>query len=438
MSILRCVMINYLLPLTIATLFLPFRDQFGPFQVRPFDGMVLLLLLVSLPQMAAMLRTKISLGLVLVVPFLVIHVLSAFTHSSTNGMRELFQVSLLFALAFVINFYAGKINYERAGTVLLVCMFAVMAYNIGWHISQGFWVGWKRLLDPKALFVFLPMLLGVQLLLTPKQRRNSYWILWWITGIAIVLSGERKALIAYALLSVAFVGRGQLRLAAPVAVVGFAVLVIFAGFTDNRYLARQLDSILNPSSTQLSLGALASGEIPRSLSNASREFQMAQSAELMARHPVFGVGTNAYVDIIAQRFGSLPRYLKQGVHNEFLRVFVENGVIGFSAYVAIWLLASMRLWILVARLYQTGYFEATQARLLMAALLVPPFFYVAFEASGTRVMMAGIFVSLSPDILRSATYRSIRAMRQVSRNPMESAKTNERFGSQSQNSSAGK
>lgn len=431
-------MINYLLPLTLASLFLPFRDQFGPVQVRPFDGMVLLLLFVSLPQAAAMLRTKISLGLVLIVPFLAIHVMSAFTHSSTNGVRELFQASLLFAVAFLINFYAGKVDYRKAGAVLLVSMFAVMAYNIGWHISQGFWVGWKRLLDPKAVFLFLPMLLGVHLLLTPKHQRRTYWILWWITGIAILLSGERKALLAYALLSVAFVGRGQLRLAAPVAVVGFAGLVIFAGFSDNRYLAKQLDSILEPSSTQLSLGALASGEIPRSLSNASREFQMAQSAELMSKHPVFGVGTNAYIDIITQRFGSLPRYLKQGVHNEFLRVFVENGVIGFIAYVAIWLVASIRLWMLAGHLHRTGYFDVLQARLLIATLLVPPFFYVALEASGTRVMMVGIVVSLSPDVLRLATYRSIRAMRKGSRERMEQAETNESFASHRPNSSAGK
>jgi hypothetical protein len=431
-------MINYLLPLTITCLFLPFRDQFGPVQVRPFDGMVVLLLLASLPQAAAMLRSKLSLGLILIVPFLVIHVLSAFTHSGTNGIRELLQASLLFAVAFLINFHADKLDYRKAGAVLLVGMFAVMAYNIGWHISQGFWSGWKRLLDPKAVFSFLPMLLGVHLLLTPKHQRRTYWILWWVVGIAIVLSGERKALLAYALLSVAFIGRGQLRLVAPIAAVGFAGLVIFAGLTDNRYLAKQLDSILEPSPTQLSLGALASGDIPRSLSNASREFQMAQSAELMSKHPVFGVGTNAYVDLIMQRFGSLPRYLKQGVHNEFLRVFVENGVVGFAAYVTIWLVATIRLWTLATRLHQTGYFDAMRARLLTATLLVPPFFYVALEASGTRVIMAGIVVSLSPDVLRLATYRSIRTVRQESRYGLEPPETNGTLAGHRQSSSAGK
>lgn len=431
-------MINYLLPLTITCLFLPFKDQLGPIQVRPFDGMVLLLLLVSLPQAAAMLRAKLSLGLVLIVPFLVIHVLSAFTHSGANGMREVLQASLLFALAFLINFYADKLDYRKAGAVLLFGMFAVMAYNIGWHISHGFWSGWKRLLDPKAVFLFLPMLIGVHLLLTPMRQRRTYWILWWIAGIAIVLSGERKALLAYALLSVAFVGRGQLRLAAPVAAVGFAGLMIFAGLTDNRYLAKQLNSILEPSTTQLSLGALASGEIPRSLSNASREFQMAQSAELMSRHPVFGVGTNAYVDIVKQRFGSLPRYLKQGVHNEFLRVFVENGVIGFAAYVAIWLVAGMRLWTLATWFHQTNYFDAMRARLLMATLLVPPFFYVALEASGTRVIMTGIAVSMFPDILRLATYRSIRATMQTNRGGLEPPEAAKNVADLSQSLSAGK
>jgi len=431
-------MINYLLPLTITCLFLPFRDQFGPVQVRPFDGMVVLLLLASLPQAAAMLRSKLSLGLILIVPFLVIHVLSAFTHSGTNGIRELLQASLLFTLAFLINFHADKLDYRKAGAVLLVGMFAVMAYNIGWHISQGFWSGWKRLLDPKAVFSFLPMLLGLHLLLTPRHQRTIYWILWWLAGAAILLSGERKALLVFALLSVALVGRGRLRLAAPIAAVGFAGLVIFAGFIGNRYLANQVDSILEPSPTQLSLGAMASGAMPRSLSNASREFQMARSAELISSHPVFGVGTNAYIELITQRFGSLPRYLQMGVHNEFLRVFVENGVVGFAAYVTIWLVATIRLWTLATRLHQTGYFDAMRARLLTATLLVPPFFYVALEASGTRVIMAGIVVSLSPDVLRLATYRSIRTARQESRYGLEPPETNGTLAGHRQSSSAGK
>jgi hypothetical protein len=398
-------MINYLIPLTITCLFLPFKTQFGPVQVRPFDAMVVVLLLVSVPQIRLMFRTKISIGLLFIVAFLTIHVLSAFSYTGVNGLRELLQASLVLMLAFLIHFHSERLDFEKAGRVLLIGCITVMAFNIIWHVGNGFWSGWKRLLDPKALFTLFPMLLGLFLIFSHREQRQIYWLLWFVVGLAVFLSGERKALLAFLILSVSFFGRGQLRTMVPLVVVGLLALSIVSDLTNNRYLARQLDSVLNPSLTQLSLGAMAEGYSPTSMSNASREFQIRQSAEFISKYPLFGVGTNAYTDIVNMRFASLPKYLRAGVHNEFLRVLVENGLVGLLIYLSLWLVSIARVSRLMAYMTRRRIIDRTRARLFIVTAYIPSLFYVSFEASGTRVIMIGVVVSLLPDLLRTAYLR---------------------------------
>ena len=50
--------------------------------------------------------------------------------------------------------------------------------------------------------------------------------------------------------------------------------------------------------------------------------------DLFADNPVLGIGTNGYVDFIDQHYYWLPDALRMGIHGEFLRVLVENGIIG--------------------------------------------------------------------------------------------------------------
>lgn len=402
-------MFNYLIPITLVSLFLPYKDKIGPVQVRPFDALVVLLALLTVPHLGRVLRFRVAKGFPVLLPFFLILVLSAFSYTLASGLRELLQAVLLLTFAFLLSFYADKVDYRKIGLVLMIGLFAVMAYNIGWHIQHGFWSGWKRLLDPKAAFIFLPMLLAVYLIFGRADRRRLYWALWGLVGLAILLSGERKALLVYGLLSVVLVSRGRLLAAAPVSGAAVLGLLFFASATDDPYVSRQIRTVLQPTSTQLSLGALVSGETPASLSNASREFQLAESRKIISESPLFGVGTNAYKDRVKMRFGSLPEYLLAGLHGEFLRALVENGILGLIAYCGIWVSAIVRLRRMLGSLRRRGYLEAVHSRMLAVVLILPPLFYVAFEASGTRVMMATVIVSLMPlFVLRGVTARRAR------------------------------
>jgi hypothetical protein len=392
-------MLNYLIPITFLTLFTAFKMKIGVGQLRPFDGCVLLLLLWLVFHIRILGRTKISIGFVALLPYFALHVISAYAYYPLNGLREAAQTSLLVGFALVLVSFADKADYEKIGRVLLVGLFGVMFFNIGWHIEHGYWSGWKRLHDPKAAFTFLPMVLALFLVFTPPNRRQIYWALWAAVGVAIIFSGERKALLVYGLLTVALISRGRFLTALPVAIAGFFALMTFATLSDDPYVARQIKSVLEPTTTTLPLSAIARGEMPASISNAAREFTLDQIAQMLPENPLFGVGTNAYLDILTTRFPYLPPYMLAGVHGEFLRVLVENGLLGLLFYVSIWGLSIFQLAKVVGHQKTRRYIDSSQAAMLPIILITPPLFYVATEASGTRVVVASILASLIPNFL---------------------------------------
>ncbi len=402
-------MLNYLIPVTFLTLFAAIKLKFGFGQLRPFDGCVLLLLLWLAFNIKTLARTRVSAGFMVLLPYFALHVLSAYAYYPLNGLREAAQISLLIGFTLVLVSFADKADYEKMGRVLLIGLVCIMLFNIGWHIEQGYWSGWKRLHDPKAAFTFLPMVLALFLVFIPPRRRQLYWALWIAVGIAIVFSGERKAMLTFGLLTVMLVSSGRILRALPVAVAGFFALLAYASISDDAYVARQIRSVLEPTTTSLPLSAIARGEMPRSLSNAARELSISQIGRMMSENPVFGVGTNAYVDTLRARFPYLPDYMLAGVHGEFLRVLVENGVLGLLFYAAIWWLSLLRLRRVVQYLRRRGYIDAAQTAMLPIILLAPPFFYVATEASGTRVVIATVLASLSPNFLYWAVTRRVVA-----------------------------
>ncbi|MDO8421537.1 MAG: hypothetical protein Q7S99_05185 [Parvibaculum sp.] len=392
-------MINYVLPFALLTLFTPFKSSIGFAQVRPFDVCVFLMMVYLLIQLRALRSAPLSLGLVMLLPFYAIHVASAFSYDSINGLREAFQIGLLISFAFFVVTFSDRIDYPKVGRVLLVGLICIMLFNIGWHIENGFWSGWKRLIDPKAAFTFLSMLLAVLLLFSNGRERRIYWVIFGLVGVAILFSGERKALGVYALLVTMLLSRGRLVSALPILAIGFFGLVLFGSLSDDPYVARQIRTVLEPGTGQLPLAAIAAGEMPESISDASRQFTVDQAKAIVQTYPVFGIGTNAYLDRLNMKFSFLPKFMIAGVHGEFLRTLVENGVVGFLAYLSIWAVAFSQILKTLRVLVKAGRLSVLQAEILPLILLLPPAFYVGFEASGTRVFVTGMLVSLMPNLL---------------------------------------
>ena len=144
------------------------------------------------------------------------------------------------------------------------------------------------------------------------------------------MSGERKALLVYLVLSAILFARGRILRLVPVVIVGVGALTMLASTVDDPYLARQLGSLVNPMSTGDYDSAMATGTVAEgdTLSNAQRSFVLSYGRELLEQSPLFGAGTNRYSMLIDERFYYLPEFLRAGIHGEFLRITIENGIVG--------------------------------------------------------------------------------------------------------------
>src|SRR5262249_7730980 len=152
------------------------------------------------------------------------HVASAFSLGAVNGAREGLQIAIVMLFAITLLHHLPNLNYARLGKLILVGFAAVMAFNIGWHLINGYWTGWKRLTDAQSTFTFLPMVVICFILCAAPERKRFYWLAWWSLAPLIVLSGERKALIIFGILSASLLGRGRLQNWAPFAAIAYVVL----------------------------------------------------------------------------------------------------------------------------------------------------------------------------------------------------------------------
>ena len=389
---------NLLLSLVVVSLFTPFRAVTGVAIVRPFDVLVAVLFAVSLTQLAGMRAGRSQVGLWILTPYLGWHALSAFSLSSANGLREAIQISVILMFAVSLFIIKDRINFRTVGQYLLIGLAAVMLYNAGYHVAIGYAGGWKTLGDAKLSMTFLPVVLGLFLIFRPGWRPGL--ILWGVTGLVILLSGERKALVMFGLLSALVFGRG--RLVAMAVILGFGVqaLQLFALATSNDYLTRQIDTLFAPSSApDASVETLLRGGNAESLSNAQRLFSLRISEDLFREHPLFGAGTNAYLNYIQQLYPYAPAHLQLGIHGEFQRVTVENGLLGLGLYVTVFAVGLSRTLALIGELPRQARRTYTLAALVLG---IPSLLSLTLEAAATRSFLVLVILSLAPDLMRRA------------------------------------
>lgn len=392
---------TYLLPFALLTLFTALKFQVSIVLLRPFDAVVMLmvgLVLVS----GGSFGKRGRVGFLMLLPFFLWHVLSALLYGVENGLREGLQVTLMIAFASMIVLGLDRIDYRTAARVMVAGLVAVLVYTVIWHVSQGTWVGWKKLNNPKAVFGFLPMALGCLLLYAAPAQRRLYWLIWIGLLVIIVLSTERKALVIYGLITAMLLARGRVVAALPLVGVGVVALYIVINLFAAESFTRQLRTMIAPVESAGSSALVARGMTPESLSNAQRRFAFNVASSYFSQSPIVGIGTNAYLDRVTEQYDYLPKFMLLGIHGEFLRVATENGLIGLVFYVAIWLVSVFRLRRVL--LYFLHYRQITEAQAFVTPLLllIAPLMYLALDASGTPSFAVLVVVSLMPDLARGA------------------------------------
>lgn len=392
---------TYLLPISLLTLFTALKIGTGIVVLRPFDAVVVLMALAVAVTPLSGLRPR-PFGLFVLLPFFVWHVLSALTLGAGNGIREALQITLMTGFAATIMLSVERIDYRIAGRVMIAGLAFVLAYNIIWHVSHGYGVGWKHLNNPKAVFGYLPMALGCLLLFAAPAQRRLYWLLWAGLLVIIVLSTERKALIIYLILTAMFLARGRVLAALPVAGLGVMGLVVIINLFAAQDFTRQLRTLFNPIEAGASAALVARGVMPESLSNAQRTFSFNVANSYFRESPVIGIGTNGYFERVQKQYSYLPAYMRLGIHNEFLRVATENGIVGLVLYAAILIFSWVRMRRCLRHLRSVGRITKAQEYVMPFVLFTAPFMYLAFDASGTPSFAVLTIVTFMPDLAFAA------------------------------------
>jgi O-Antigen ligase len=401
--------VNALLAAAVLSLMLPIRMETGLLLVRPFEFLIALGML-AWPLIAARRGVRVPTGLLLVLPYLTWHVASATVGGPRNTAREALQVVVVTMFAFLLAQEAPRLDVKRFSRRMLLGIAAIALGTIVWHVAHGYWVGWKQIPDPRLSFVFLPVVLAALILFaTPEGRRTLHFV--WIGMLPVlVMSGERKALVVYLILTALLFARGRLALIAPALAAAFVGLLLLSTVVENPYLQRQIRTLVEPGGTGnyeyvLATGRYLPGDTP---SDVQRAFALHLSSQMFAEHPLFGVGTNQYEAIVHETYPNAPDDMQLAIHGEFQRILTENGLLGFLLYALIWVAAWARLTRVMRSARESGRLTSAQARVIPLLLFIPLALFVGTEASGTRAFVGVIAISLLPELVSGALARARR------------------------------
>ncbi|MGE0045108.1 MAG: O-antigen ligase family protein [Hyphomonadaceae bacterium] len=383
------IVIDFIFAAALASLFLPFQWQTPVGYTRPFDYLSILCVVAAMSRLGGG-AFVITRSMLPHLAYLAVYVISALTVSAINGVREIIQIfTVLFFLGPLVAYVRSRPD-NKVFVIASALLLALCAYAIYWHIAHRYFVGWKILDEPKAIFIFLPAMLAAAL--PGPGQRQPWWALPAIAAmmVIIILSGERKAYMTGAVFIAAYFGVLNPRLLI-VAAIGALALPILAAADPQGYVARQLDTVINPPHVE-NLYTLDYVNMPSSLSNAQRQFSWEVGMQLLAREPFFGIGTNQYGELMNARFGYLPSYLRLDIHGEFQRSLVENGIIGVALYAIAWVFA---LFALLRHVRVTKLLTGMKGReLTLTLLFAGAFVFCAFEAQKSLSMVAFVGAGL--------------------------------------------
>ena len=123
------------------------------------------------------------------------------------------------------------------------------------------------------------------------------------------MSGERKALVIYLILTALLFARGRLALIVPALAAAFVGLLLLSTLIANPYLQKQIRTLVEPGGSGnyeyvLATGRYLPGDTP---SDVQRAFALHVSSQMFAEHPFIGVGTNQYEAIVGETYPNAPR-----------------------------------------------------------------------------------------------------------------------------------
>ena len=336
---------NALLAAALLSLMLPIRMETGLILVRPFEFLIALGCSGGRSSRRGA-ASALPVGLLLLLPYLTWHVASATVGGPRNTAREALQVVVVMMFAFLLAQEAPRTRREAL-------LPAVASRHRRDRVRDHRVARRPRLLgrmeaDARpAPLVRLPSRgsRGIDPVRrggkAPKPLISSGPGLFPV----LLMSGERKALVIYLILTALLFARGRFALIVPALAAAFVGLLLLSTLIANPYLQKQIRTLVEPGGSGnyeyvLATGRYLPGDTP---SDVQRAFALHVSSQMFAEHPFIGVGTNQYEAIVGETYPNAPEELRLAIHGEFQRIVTENGLVGFSLYALIWVVAWTRL-----------------------------------------------------------------------------------------------
>jgi hypothetical protein len=350
---------------------------------------------------------RLSNGLLLMLVFYIVCTVPIFfTNDLAYSIKRSVQIVILTAFGILLLNVRFTVLTRRHYFAALAIMACIVAFNVAWHLSNGYVTDWKRLGDPKSLFVFLPACFGIGIVLGIVPRNKITLAIWVVLFALIVLSGERKALPTFFVISVAvFLDLRNIHVFALVAVVGIAGLLVGDAILDG-YVFRRIASISAEADPRNDPLYILQGGIPASVSDAQRRVGIQVAKQLFAENPIFGAGMDACVRYSDEHFANYPKFINGVVHNEFRRILAEQGLFGMLLMLA----PLLRTLVLSLSDSINSYFDTRNTAYLrvVVIILMPTFAYMWSEGSGTEMFALIMLTALLPDLLPRIAAPSLR------------------------------
>jgi len=258
---------------------------------------------------------------------------------------QLQQISFVFAISALFESLLAIVQYLNQGSLNGIFYFFGERSFTG--VTPGIAnanIGGTLILRPYATFSHPNVLAGY--LLIAMVLVWSFCLPWrnrWIQGfsifvlgissIALLLTFSRVAILIWGLLVLFSLGKILLRTLKTVGTRIFALFVTIGGFACLGMVPLMHEVVLRFIQTSL---------LDESVTE--RTELLRASIIMIQRHPFFGVGLNNFLPALAplQRPMPLGLYL-QPVHNIFILVFSETGIIGFALFMGLFTATVQRI-----------------------------------------------------------------------------------------------
>jgi len=389
----------FLISILFLALFSNIRFQFDFALLRLFDILTIVFFIYIFNKEKH--NNDKSYGFYYLIPFFILHILLSYQLGFKNFLREFLQMVIILFFATIILKSKDNLNFKQVFRLLLVFSSLIILYTIYFHLSKGYYVGWKQLPDTRIAYVIFTILFFLYFKIFSNDKKFTFFILSLMLFTILVLSGERKAIAVFIFLLCLYYFSGIGIKSAIILIALYVVFSISNEFITNPYIKDKIETTLNIMNTGNYEYVMHTGQISDedTYSNAQRAFSINVSKTLIYESPLFGVGTNNYINYVNENYSYLPKFMKLGIHGEFQRVVVENGIIGFLLYLFIWVKSLSRFKLELNKSVHLKFISKEQYKYLIYSTYLPIIFFVGTEASSTRSFILLSLISILPDIV---------------------------------------